>query len=496
MDSYPLWSDNPSDVDLLGFEDVATPVVDAVTRDKLDPVAVALIGPWGSGKSTILDLIKGRLADDKSVLVVPTRPWEYDPNLDVKATLIGEVLDVIRERAKADPDRAAQPGELAKKLLRRVRWSKAISVLGRSALTVSLPKFEDVAEIFTSEGDTDEPDDPTLNGFRAEFEEFIAAAENISRVVVLIDDLDRCLPDAVVASLEAIKLFLSVPKMAFVIAADEGPVIEAIALRYEKAPNAREMAQQYLEKIAQIPVRVPILGLPGIEAYLALMLLDRHLSDEDHLKVVAWVAAQRKAGRSPYLQGQPINLEAEAESDVALAPILAPVLANWVAGNPRRIKRFLNAFWIRSSIAATREIQLEPAALAKLMILEEFERDQFAKIVQHAAEGQLADRLARLESEEGPLEEANAKLVAWAQSPPMLAELELRPYLELAASLSQMTFAGSGLSPEIQDLLNHPESGFHSPDRYHCAGDPAFLRAEHLTGQSGSPWRVHWACPP
>ena len=44
----------------------------------------------------------------------------------------------------------------------------------------------------------------------------------IERVVVLVDDLDRCLPDAIVAALEATKLVLSVPKMAFVMRSTGG----------------------------------------------------------------------------------------------------------------------------------------------------------------------------------------------------------------------------------------------------------------------------------
>jgi ATPase subunit of ABC transporter with duplicated ATPase domains len=92
----PLWADNPATTDLLGFADIAEPILEAVGRDKLDPVAVGVFGDWGSGKSTVLELIRDRLAGDEGVVVVYTRPWEYDPNTDPKATLIAEVLDAVR----------------------------------------------------------------------------------------------------------------------------------------------------------------------------------------------------------------------------------------------------------------------------------------------------------------------------------------------------------------------------------------------------------------
>jgi predicted KAP-like P-loop ATPase len=95
----PLWSDNPSELDLLGFADVTAPVVEAVLRDKLDPVTVGIEGDWGSGKSSILAILGKQLKENPSVVVIPTHPWEYDPATDPKATLIGEVLNGIRDEA-------------------------------------------------------------------------------------------------------------------------------------------------------------------------------------------------------------------------------------------------------------------------------------------------------------------------------------------------------------------------------------------------------------
>ncbi len=65
-----LWDDNPSGVDLLGFEDVAAPVLEALRRDHLDPVCVGVFGPWGCGKTTVLQLVQGSIASDNASLVV------------------------------------------------------------------------------------------------------------------------------------------------------------------------------------------------------------------------------------------------------------------------------------------------------------------------------------------------------------------------------------------------------------------------------------------
>lgn len=65
--STRLWSDEPSAVDLLAFEAVAATVVDAVLDDALDPLAIGVSGRWGSGKTTVLNLVLQRLGLSPSV---------------------------------------------------------------------------------------------------------------------------------------------------------------------------------------------------------------------------------------------------------------------------------------------------------------------------------------------------------------------------------------------------------------------------------------------
>jgi hypothetical protein len=64
----PLRDDNPSPVDLLGFQDVGDVVEEIVLRRDLDPVTVGVNAPWGGGKTTVLHLLKQRLAPREDVL--------------------------------------------------------------------------------------------------------------------------------------------------------------------------------------------------------------------------------------------------------------------------------------------------------------------------------------------------------------------------------------------------------------------------------------------
>jgi hypothetical protein len=386
--------------------------------------------------------------------VVYTRPWEYDPTLDARATLITEVLDSLHTCAKNDETLWDATKEKFATLARRIKWSKAITLASRSAVTFTLPSVESLVDIF---GDKPEIADPTLQGFREEFAELMEDFADVSRVVVLVDDLDRCLPDSVVMTLEAIKLFLSVPKMAFVVAADETLVRAAIARHFDASQQGGRMAADYLEKIVQIPLTIPALGQGDTEAYLAMMLLDQQLNGDQEalLKIAQHCSERRRRGEHRVFANLAHGLVPDhAAEDVALAGELAPVLFEKLDGNPRRLKRFLNAFWIRADIAARRGIELSPRLLAKFMVLERVEEDAFGELLKWLGAGTLADNLRRLEDGEQIDVAPPAALEWWIAMPPKIADANLVPYLRLAASLRRRTGPRSDLRADLAALLD------------------------------------------
>ncbi|MCA1678226.1 MAG: hypothetical protein LC777_04375 [Actinobacteria bacterium] len=152
-------------------------------------------------------------------------------------------------------------------------------------------------------------------------------------------------------------------------------------------------------------------------------------------------------------------MSGDAKADLQLATMLAPVLYERLNGNPRRLKRFLNEYWIRSTVAARRGIDLQPNALAKLMVLEQLEDAAFVTLLKWMREGELSARLTALEKGEARIEgavteSALAALRVWAKLDPALTKLDIGPYLRLAASLSSRVSAESGLPPEVRELAD------------------------------------------
>ena len=448
LGAMPLRDDNPSDVDLLGFEDVVDVVESIVTRPDLDPVTVGVNAPWGGGKTTVLQLLKRRLEQREDIYCLLVSPWEYDNKTDPTTALIDEVLGGLQKKLEEGKGFGDKVKDALNKLRRRVNYAKAIKLAATSALSVTLPGVGALIDLFDDGNEKENvPPDPGLQGFRAQFAEAMASEDlaPLKRVVVLVDDLDRSLPDTVVETLEAIKLFLSVKKMAFVIAADEENVANAIGRRLQTTGQPTT-SRLYLEKIVQVPVRVPVLSREQTEEYLALLML---ADLERIVDAVAKVKESRPAKPQELVQRLGDTLPAERRADVHLAEALTPLLHRYTMGNPRRLKRFLNAYWLRMSFASRRGVELQPAALAKLMVAELYQPDLFGQLLAWLAAGVIAEKVEEIE---GGIGDHSAGVRDWGELPPKLAAEDLAKYLLLAASLRGETIEEAALPPDLRDV--------------------------------------------
>jgi len=500
--SYPLFLDEPTDVDLLSFDAVASTVVDALLDPKLDPIALGLSGSWGSGKTSVLRLIAMQLRAEgrqtASPLVIETDPWKYDPKLGIKESLISEILTAI-EQSLPEDGAGEKTKALLQRLARRVDWTKAMKLAATSAITVSLPSLDKVFDLVKPKNETDAEPEPITDmvQFRSEFASLLESEglKDVHNVVVLVDDLDRCLPETVVETLETIRLFLSVPKMSFVIAADEARVAEAIATRYssEEDDGEESPARLYLHKIVQTSVPVPALSDFDTEAYLVLLQIRSLVDQADYDTIVNEVASARQTANPLDTVGA-LQRGAFADQLVNAARI-RPIIHEKTRGNPRRIKRFLNDLSVRLSIASKRGIALDEATIAKLMILEQYFPDDFKMVTDWLRERTLRSNLEALERTAGTPEttdgetqqvatiteavaedapeasdEPGAKagttakpgakssqqfsdgLIRWARLSPTLANKDIAPYLVFAASFTNLFLESGSLPESIRDM--------------------------------------------
>lgn len=439
-------ADNPAHIDYLGLGVVAQAVTDVVCADNSEPITVGLHGPWGSGKSSLLAQVRANLLLANKTLVVELNPWEFGAQEDVKGTIIATVLDKLIQNTDT------KTAEKLKKLVKRISWTRAAVAVASGALTMSWD-LEKLADALTPRPESGPP--TTLAGFREEFAEALGDVEQ-HRVVLLIDDLDRCLPSATLATLEAVKLFLAVPKMAFVVAADQLMVREAIAVGLGESRRGEAFARDYLDKIVQVPVPLPQPTLHDAECYVAILLAERSEASVQ-LEALVHHADQRRAdGSAPYLFG--LDNRVLATEHLEKAKSIVAGLANDDLVNPRRMKRFINALAVRHYTTAASGVVLDSAIIAKLFMLEHRFHQHLrtlAELTQLDRQGVLAGWEAwALDAGEGATEpdDASDDLKRLLSAPPLLADEDTEQYFVLTRKLLNSRFT-EGLSEEATECL-------------------------------------------
>ena len=511
-------ADNETAIDYLYYESVAKTVVKLVAERAGEPLTVGLHGDWGAGKSSTLLMIEQAYAGDDRTLSVRFNGWLFEGYDDAKAVLIETIVAALLEKRPT----ATKVKEKAVAVLKSVNWLKAARTLGGMALTfatgvpngdiiqglgkiaqgvIANPKefltgdmfnkvLEGAAEHFKNEPADGAPQ--RIHAFRKDFEELLAAAD-IDRLVVLIDDLDRCLPATAIATLEAVRLFLFVPKAAFVVAADEGMIEYAVRNHFPDLPASTaggSYARNYLEKLIQVPFRMPALGVVETRIYLTLLLAAAAGLAEDVLTKLIPIA--RNALQKPWLDtgfdratiGAALNpLPAVVDGAIQLAAEITPMLAEGARGNPRQIKRFVNTMALRLSIAEERGFRsdLKETALAKLMLAERFAPEVFdaialdlgadgkSKIVAElegrsavtSAQSKKVGTAKKAEEDEGSLvrDWPNIEWAKrWGAIKFALAETDLRPYFFVSRD-RRAPFTGSSGAGPLEELVERLSSG-------------------------------------
>lgn len=231
-------SDEPIDnATLFDFDKKSDELVEFLTSENTGtPYVIALDGSWGSGKSTFILTTKRKLEESKKKKSFKTEivyfdAWKYESS-DPASSLVYNMMKII-EKPKSG---------LATSIA-----NCAIDCLARRTINMSL---DDIKKHFT-------------NSMRAveNLEEEIKKALNEhlpnGRLIVLIDDLDRCTLENTLNILNSLKLFLSLEKCIFVLAVDMPKIELAWKSRYGNDEELLKEGANYLDKIFQHKISVP-----------------------------------------------------------------------------------------------------------------------------------------------------------------------------------------------------------------------------------------------
>ncbi len=384
-------TDHATREDLLNYENFRDALEDIVTKAET-PLTVGIFGPWGSGKTSLMQMVRDQIeqAGKARYRTIWFTAWKYDRQEALWRAFILRVIDALypRENTPADLPREARellqnPGEREQRLIallqrleesvyqavewqemgdRSVQWWQFISnvakagvetsaAVGTAGLSLQIKKMlggddtpvEEIQKAAAAIGhETKQYHRRQLfhmEDFERVFKEAVQLIDKSGngRLIVFVDDLDRCLPEKAIEILEAIKLFLEVPGVVFVLGMDQAVVRQGIEARYgsyfQQQPDERAelpiRGDVYLQKIVQIPFHLPALAVDDVADFIA-------------------------------------------DLDGSLSPHTQAVLAQGLYPNPRQVKRVLNILRLLRRIADSRfdEGTIDTPLLAKTVIIQ------------------------------------------------------------------------------------------------------------------------------
>jgi len=516
-----MWPDNETDRDFLNFSGVADTVAEIIVQAAGRPISIGVSGAWGIGKSSMIKLSQAALLartrgkDELDFIFVEFNAWLYQGYDDARAAL----MDVIASKLEEEAEKRKTGVDKVKDLLARVKWARAAKLATGTAAYVafgvppvgivgelwdffqkfreggidksSLAKGEKAAgeavetagSLLKPKADTSPPKE--IQALRDSFEN--ALEELGVTLVVLIDDLDRCLPETTISTLEAIRLFLFLENTAFIIAADNDMIKNAVRRHFEGVEDD-VLVTSYFDKLIQVPIRVPPLGTQEVRAYMMLLYVDNSgLDDTVKETIRIGVCAQltqtwqgKRVDRA-FVQTLHANLPNDLVGKFDTADRLAPLMttASGIAGNPRLIKRFLNAVAIRMAISTAHGVGVDEAVLAKLLLFERLGNSRaYAALI--AAVNSSDSGKPQFLGEWEEKASAGAELALtdpwdepfvkeWLTLQPPLAETDLRGALYVSREHAPVITPEDRLSSESAELLaallDHPEMAAQVKDR-------------------------------
>lgn len=327
--------DGPAVGPALGFDKTAM-ALSKIIESSSPQFAIGVFGGWGSGKTTLMRSIQTTLP--KSVVTVEFNAWRYEREPQLLVPLLDTVRSALLDWGSG-PWNAATKERVLKTARRvgRVIQGIAAGVSGELSLPGAFKIRYDAARAVDSITMSDDPKRPK-SLYVAAFQELSEAFSDFSKdgatkVVVFVDDLDRCLPSNALEVLESMKLFFDLPGFIFVVGLDENVIQKAVHTRFKDSPPPGpssttggtgsaaafdgKLARDYVEKIFQVPYRLPPILAAQLDGLLKSMFKEADLSPQQ-LK----------------------DFEDKAAHHLQYVAIERRI-------NPREVKRFLNTYTLQ-----------------------------------------------------------------------------------------------------------------------------------------------------
>lgn len=347
---YRILLDAPAKKPELGYPEIASALADIVMQSDAR-FAIGIFGGWGAGKTTLMEAVETCLENQPAV---PVRfsAWRYEKEEHLILPLLDTIRDALLAWGDERPGHVRASRETARTIGRVMR-----ALVAGTSVRMGVPGAIDVSfdankaleagrSMSEARAEARVPRSVYHACFRAlrdAFTEF-AGEEGKRRIVVFIDDLDRCLPRSALQVLESMKLFFDLDGFVFVVGLDRAVVEQVVDSKYRIDEDGdgggrratRVLGEDYIKKIFQVPYTLAPLAVGQLRQFLDSVYEEAELPD-----------AQRN------------ELKNVVERHL-------PFLVRDGNVNPREVKRYINAYTIATKI----NVDLQPDAVLTVLMLD------------------------------------------------------------------------------------------------------------------------------
>ena len=478
-----MWKDSETNIDLLDFDYLIDITKDIIENDSLSPCTIGVYGDWGSGKSSLVEMILKDYEGKEDFLCLKFNGWLFEDYDDAKNALLGNILDKIKEKRKLSAKAKTKLKKLFKNLdyidlaSKGIKYGADFFLSGGIGTMAELTMKGIIDEAKSAGQDLDsevikkvfestfkkEEVRKNLREFHEDFEELLKETK-IKKLIVFIDELDRCNHDTILETLEAIRLFLFAKGTSFIIGADERQVMYAVRKKFpEVKGNQIDIGKEYLEKMIQYPIKIPQLGSNEVEFYITCLLF-QDVFQSEYSEIIEFIKKEKNKDFLNFeitfdlIKNEFLSLDEEKIKDtISLSKQLSSVLSKSLNGNPRHCKRFLNSLSMRLKMAKFKGIELDKKALTKIMLIEYFKETVFKQIGElQANENGKPKELELVENNEWDsvkklkIWKDDEWFLNWLSIEPKLTNINLQPYYYFSRESLQNNFIKSATTISLE----------------------------------------------